>query len=1500
MKEKVLREKTDTESPLVRFDEGVVSPRHSGRAALLYATGKAVVCMSLAAMSVCRCKAARLDETFAGQTWYVSVYAPSGGEGTREMPFNTIQAAVDAASAGDTVQISEGVYRIGTTSFSTSSGFSSLSRVDVTKRLRIRGAGRDKTVIEGASSASGDADGCGSGAVRGFRIADSAAGTLIEKLTVVGGRTPSADVAQTTSDNAVSVTYAGEGVTNYIADIGANTAAKGGGVWYDGGDPVYLSDVTVEDCRAGYAGGGVCGNVVLLRAKVFHCRGGLCGSGAIYGITGAYSSWIVGCGGTAAGKCIKHESVLGFPKGAVACTFVNCTMSANLGCGIPNKLLGRNTSFVPPCSFYNCAFFDAAHRFIDNPWAFDTWNCAMNSNGSMPNNKNNIGGDWGTSHPNERHLDIDTSSHAAGPFDPYGTGYGWRQLVSPVNNARLRPGSALIGQGSNEWITVKGTFVPDEYVPYDFDGNARIQDDRVDMGAFEGGVPHGAIYSISTGNTYPISINGCPIDLSDRINYFSGTVGEHLTLEADTGEIPLFAFTTTELRVNGHTTSYRYLYPDGQSRKIDLVVDGAVASASYAVVPAASTIWVATNGNDSAAGTFDAPLRTLQKANDKSSANGVVFAKRGVYAEGEGYAATDSDWITTTKNRLTVTKNLRVCGVEGAEHTVIMGRHSTDTEGFRNNGCGAGALRCVGMATGKYVAIQGFTITGGATDSDPVGKNTVAGKTKSADDHYAYNWGAAGVCGWSYPSSGQNYMQVIDCVISNNVAYRNSALASVLARRCLITQNHTIDVLLETNALQNVGGLAIETSFSGCQIADNDDIDSWLLYSRHNVHNLVNNTIATANTGQKLFKDAYSGNFNNIFIGNLGDIAGVLAESSGNLQEPYLLAFDDGTFGVVAGTPAATAGKATNASFAAVFSGGRDNVWPDASAECPVGCFLRMYPGVYATASGGRGVTPIGWTGTTWGETVTLDASDMAMRQCLGFDMDGILSSNITSFAWHAYGFDDDPHVVRAIYSTNWYVNADTAVGSDSKNGWTPETPKRTLAAALALALNGDTVHVAPGRYDEGTMVQDCILVATPTNGAPWIRSRAYIREGVSLVADGTPEETVIVGVGHDDTETKVYEWGNFKLGFSNIRCVAMEKNTSLKGFTLTDGGTSHGTSQTDDTCGGGVLACGDLSPLIEDCIISNCFSTVGGGCKGGTYVRCRLIHLGAFEHGGAASGARLYGCYVEDCFDCPISGNMGLYNCTFGPDARLQFTGNPVNTLISDWNKPIVNCLILTETSGKYIRTYTCASNNLVCAAAGPIFGTSGSSVNNITNIPAANLAADAEGRPLAGSLAIDSGDNALLAEGLSAAGDLGGGQRIYNGAVDVGCWEYDWRPAFGAALGLVRPASVTKADPDVLLAAQGVEIKDGCLEVEFVLGGGVVMATAEVQGSGTLRAVMDNKESASVVAAQGKVNLVVRNPSGDGRHILRFAYEAVDGDGHGTMLSAVNWQKGIVLTFR
>ena len=81
--------------------------------------------------------------------WYVDASASSdGANGSELKPFKTIQAAVDAASANDTIRVAAGVYANGMTQVSNYS----YARVYIHKKpgLRIIGAGRGKSFIVGS------------------------------------------------------------------------------------------------------------------------------------------------------------------------------------------------------------------------------------------------------------------------------------------------------------------------------------------------------------------------------------------------------------------------------------------------------------------------------------------------------------------------------------------------------------------------------------------------------------------------------------------------------------------------------------------------------------------------------------------------------------------------------------------------------------------------------------------------------------------------------------------------------------------------------------------------------------------------------------------------------------------------------------------------------------------------------------------------------------------------------------------------------------------------------------------------------------------------------------------------------------------------------------------------------------------------------------------------------------------------------------------------------
>ena len=101
-----------------------------------------------------------------------------------------------------------------------------------------------------------------------------------------------------------------------------------------------------------------------------------------------------------------------------------------------------------------------------------------------------------------------------------------------------------------------------------------------------------------------------------------------------------------------------------------------------------------------------------------------------------------------TRQRVSVPENVWLVSTKGAGETFIVGANATNEISY---GCGAGAVRCVSLAANAR--LQGFTLMGGRVDT----------KSTSGD----------GKGGGVYCANTSAY--VVDCVFTNNVAYRGGA-----------------------------------------------------------------------------------------------------------------------------------------------------------------------------------------------------------------------------------------------------------------------------------------------------------------------------------------------------------------------------------------------------------------------------------------------------------------------------------------------------------------------------------------------------------------------------------------------------------------------------------------------------------------------------------------------------------------------------------------------------
>ena len=445
----------------------------------------------------------------------------------------------------------------------------------------------------------------------------------------------------------------------------------------------------------------------------------------------------------------------------------------------------------------------------------------------------------------------------------------------------------------------------------------------------------------------------------------------------------------------------------------------------------------------------------------------------------------------------------------------------------------------------------------------------------------------------------------------------------------------------------------------------------------------------------------------------------------------------------------------------------------------------------------------------------------------------------------YTYGYGDSmPSLtIDAVYAehNDWYVNANTdpdigPVGDDANSGYTKYQAKRTLKGAMenALLASGDIVHAAPGVYCEGTMVDSPETAAT---------NRVIVKEGVGLVADEGREVTAIEGYIPEEEK-----WGST----DPVRCVLMEDGAYVMGFTIRNGMACMG--RTTGTVYGG-FGGGVNGGTAIDCVISNCVAVRGGGVGNkATLIRClvqdnRYIPTGTKNPaGGSASAAA-----------------VSLYNSTLVLDSKLDkvamglsFAVNSTfDTLYHNDSKSMVrvyNCYVESD-GGRLVLT-----NSVVKGGISAESSLGEGSRDNTT------LVFDVDGRPditdpTTAEYAVDKGvseyHDAFFPAAFAAEKglDVACGQRVYNGSIDIGPGEYDWRGAFAGKLAS-RRVSVELADPNVTTnVAAGVDVPAGeTLKMKLSLkAGGRVSFQVAAASQEAVQVLVDGEEA--VPGADGSV---------------------------------------------
>ena len=835
-----------------------------------------------------------------------------------------------------------------------------------------------------------------------------------------------------------------------------------------------------------------------------------------------------------------------------------------------------------------------------------------------------------------------------------------------------------------------------------------------------------------------------------------------------------------------------------------------------AVIPDAATI--------EAGGTIAGPRKTLHAMmeDDRVVAGDTVWAAEGDYNEGG-----ITNGTSKTVNRVRVKAGVMLCASGSRDATFITGSGGSYVSGAYSNG----AVRCVlfrdppsGAAYG-YGIVKRFTLRNGRTanTSEHGGASTGNGLLVECDLR-------GNGCSDSSRGGTMNGGNALRCrFYSSDRGYLGFASTKV------------VDSLVVVGGTFYSNTKTYNCTFSGGGYHRNG--------SSYNCLYIGNGAASNAQSvnGKDLAKHYCSFSRANFNLSNCttNGTCRVVTEA----ETPY----DATTFRPLAGSVAVDAGTM---SYYATATNGWNAAW---LAECgkdyyggarvvngtiDVGCGEAQDDSVLTISDDFDGLVvsgaAIGATDISKGSSVdvTFARTFTADRLCAGVEVNGVFHSfgGTTSDAPYSVTFlaSVGDYKVSAVYETqkDWYVSP---TGDNANKGYHKNCPRRTLDAAMELATEnaGHVVHAAAGVYDEFAEGADA-------------RNRVTVKAGVGLVADEWPlKETVIKGARATvDADAS----GN---GANAVRCVYVNSGGYVRGFKLTGGRTVKKEGNEGPACGGGASNYGALI----DCEVT------GNGCNyrgralygSGTLIRC-------YVHDQECGNFEVYNGNIVDSYVMSTGGSSVSYYGTSGYVLNSTVQGGATRSskgYFRAYNSYLEVVSAADSSSGGVICTncvFSLPASSAILAGCSYDENTCSFSASRADNL-GENMRPKTAASPL-----VDAGSKALYDARFPKAWeqfkgrDFANGQRVYNGQIDVGCGEYDFRGDFAAMLGPrvviseMGPNVTTNAVPNVVVP-EGDSItlsvptrnpgKDAKYELVYTPDGGEQTVVSETSAYGFLRAL-------------------------------------------------------------
>lgn len=1000
------------------------------------------------------------------------------------------------------------------------------------------------------------------------------------------------------------------------------------------------------------------------------------------------------------------------------------------------------------------------------------------------------------------------------------------QLMAPaLCDFRPIAGGDLDGTANADHLAL----IPEEYRDRDFLGRTVAAGSTLHVGAVQTtSSPAGGRIDIAgaDGTNVTVTLDGIPVHFSGEYAHAATWPTQYVATATAADDRELWGW--------NEASSGLVKYPDLTNTRA-LFMPPSTGSLAYQPSFANYVYYVSPSGNDDNDGLSDkSPFATLQKAQDVAQTKGasenvrtLVHALEGTYAHG-GYQYLDST------NRLTVRCSVRFLGA-GPGKSIIKGM--ADPVGATTHSwCGASAVRCVAARSDMNSAIQGFTLADGHTslhsDREYAQSETVGGNGN-------------GIRGGGFYGMGEKAC-LIDCVVTNCAGARGGGAFGGRLVRC-----HFVDC--EVMANSGGSGIVREGKAWACTFFNVRDKSTAVLHTNAKYFHcsLSLDDTNTANLNDPNNVRVYNSLCQvRPFVGNGTVYFGCLADDTVKFADSRA-----GDMRITAFSGAMGAGVATDdADYAALCDWSMDGVRPLYVNGLPTAGAYQDPVRVFAFADA-YDTTLADAYYIAAGESVEISPTAYGRRNPLGLMVDGAFhegtSVTLSGADWPLPCARTIP--VSFVYSTNWYVNASKP--DDSGDGFTEETAKKTLEGIMSADVrSGDVVHASAGVYQDGYMVQTNWYSRQSSDKELLVRSRVVVPNGVTLKGAGR-EVTFIKGQWDGSVGDETMGCGD-----NAIRCVCLYDGALLDGFTLVDGATRGGNIGSDNNVGGGVIAKrADLAgaPMIRDCTITNCTASCGGAGFGGIYVNCRIVGNRAWNNG------TLRECGAVNCwFDGNRSAQLVGYsygdivNCTFTADNRAP-TGQMVQqpAMANMQGGVVANCVFL----GTVRHALRAGYHNRFAVGASYTIALEGEEydVDNVV-AEAGRLEFGEDGAPVIGScIAVDGADATFYPSGLAGDCDCLGRQRVWNGRMDIGAVEADWRPVYARDL---RPSRLTvdEASPDVVeTAAKAVRLADGAqLKASLPAsssGAKRHFISVRVFGTGTLTITANDATVWTVVAADG-----------------------------------------------